>query len=117
MKKNLIIFFISIFVLVILWGCTDNNRLKLGEYTINENTAGLGPYLTLEDNNKFILYQNSLLSYHNYGSYIVENGKLVLDDEFSGGEFIFEVKGSQLIFKSGTDLIESGTVFSLSLDE
>ena len=138
MKKILVL---GIIILVFLVGCSDENRgINLPNSSANDPQAINNPaphnilartyvatYIVVGDgevsstlillnNNEFILSGNEFISYMPSGTYVIDNGKLLLtvtEEEV----YIFIIDDDRLIFESGTWLenwIEPGTHFYLS---
>lgn len=85
--------------------------LKQGVYITEDKMSRL----ELFDENEFIFNRKLFMSYRPTGSYLVENGKLVLNGR-NNEKFIFEIHSDYLVFISSSlpnELIEIGTIYRL----
>lgn len=85
--------------------------LKQGVYMTEDRTSRLELY----GENEFAFNINMLMSYRPEGSYLVENGKLVLNGR-SNEKFVFEIHVDYLVFVSSSnpnEVVEVGTIYLL----
>lgn len=105
MKKSVILIFFLIVLTYALVGCSKSSKMtgqqvSVGTYVIQESEEPVKPFVSLEDNNKFIFTYSALSSYIPIGSYEVDNGILTLKTEDGKYKYVFEIKDNTLIFKA-----------------
>jgi len=105
MKRFIFMMFLLLVSLWVLIGCSNNLKtteqyIPVGTYVMQESEEPVKPNVSLKDSNKFTFIYSVLSSYIPMGSYVEEDGNLILKTD--GGEFkyVFKVKDSTLIFNA-----------------
>lgn len=110
MKKISLLLAVVIMVSMLFCGCgaqSADTQLKTGYYLARERSSSVStddqalmiePYVLLDTENKTFIYGLSLMvSYAEYGSYIIEDGKLIATVQ-NGKIYDFEIKdGNTLV--------------------
>ncbi len=109
-KKISLLLAVVVMISVLLCGCGAHSadaQLKTGYYMAEARSSSvsadgqalmIGPYVSLDTENKTFIYGQSLMmSYAEYGSYEIIDGKLVATVQ-NGNTYDFEIKdGSTLV--------------------
>ena len=111
MKKISLLLAVVIMVMVLLCGCgaqSADAQLKSGVYLAQERSSGvstadqaimLEPYVSIDtEDNSFYYGQSLMMSYAEYGSYEIIDGKLVSTVQ-NGNTYVFEIKDSNTLVR------------------
>jgi len=117
-EVSLVVLMVLILAIGVFVGCSKDNKsneLKIGRYVIQDGQPKGSSWVSIKENNKFILQRTFASSYAPVGTYTVEGNTLKLsvdEDEF----YTFRIDGNKLIFedKGRVDsLIKEGSIFKL----
>ena len=118
-QEGSVIFLIVLILAIGLFtGCSKDNKpneLNIGRYVIQDGQPEGSSWVSLKENNKFILQRTLASSYSPVGTYTVEGNTLKLsvnEAEF----YTFIIDGNKLIFEdkgSVNSLIKEGAIFKL----
>lgn len=115
MKKISLLLAVVIIVMALLCGCGAQSagvQLKTGCYLAEERNSSvatadqvmmLEPYVSIDTEDNFFCYGQSLMmSYAEYGSYEIVDGKLVATVQ-NGNTYVFEIKDSNTLVRISDD--------------
>ena len=103
MKKLYSLFLVSIIILCLITGCSNNNATKktnlaIGTYEFQQTTDPLNPFVSLKENNEFVFVYSSFSSYLPVGTYEINEDNLILNTSDEKYKYIFKIKNDTLVF-------------------
>lgn len=106
-RKPIILIIIIIIVAATIfgiWSATnpkeDSVSLPLGTYTLEDSSSIIPPSITLGNNNEFSFTYSLLSSYANYGTYSIEDGRLILTTSDQLYTYVFLIDRESLAFQA-----------------
>ena len=102
--KRIICFLICLLMLFSFVGCdSDTTPVFFGSYyAVGDYEEMLTPYLSLDtDNNEFRFGAGSVVSYQEYGSYKIADGKIIATSQSTTFEFEIKDKNTLILIHNG----------------
>lgn len=106
MKKTLFLLFLSLACACFLVSCSNTNssNLPMRTYVFEESKESLKPYVTLKENNQFEFVYSGISSYLPYGTYEIDDNRLILKTDDTKGDnaikYEFQINDGTLIFNA-----------------
>ncbi|MEE1197695.1 MAG: hypothetical protein U0K54_00935 [Acutalibacteraceae bacterium] len=102
--KRIICFLICLLMLFSFVGCDSATTpvLSGSYYAVGDYEEGSTPYVSLSlDDNTFRMGAGSLVSYHEYGSYKIADGKIIATSQSITFEFEIKDKNTLILIDNG----------------